>query len=349
METVRFDYLVSDFYAVETMYQTLAHPRKVLLYPEFYCKHVDDDMYPINIEVNRLWKEMDEYRKENHPPMARMLRDSLLGMAIGESRHHTEVDRYQGGYAMDDDAGVLHSSHSRQTVYNNLHRFSVEDVHQVEEVFNDDGWCDSFGGYHWAEITRYVQKYGTVDDTTFIDIVVHAVHNGGCAFDKGLLVMVNNTSLCQSILDSKFQGSILDLHYVNVSRKVEGWIKRYKRIMELMNTPINVPEEIHVHDEYEYSMIEWNDTDEYTIELDYDENRHENYCHECDDYNCGCNDYEHDDTNGLAYVSLQTIQNNIKEKEYEKKQQKQKQEQAKKQGKDFDYKTAKALTPMSLR
>jgi hypothetical protein len=350
----RFDNLVSDFYAVESMYWTLKPQVLRLRFPEFYgMSDRYGQRYPLNIELSRFTNELAIWREENHEPMARMLRDSLLGMALGESRHATAWDRYGGLFELEG-TDVLYSSNSRSNVYSSLTQFAVDDVYVLEKLFDCGGWCDSFGGESWAEITRYVQRYGTVDDTTFIDTVVHAVHNGGCAFDKGLLVIVNSTNQVQNILDQKRDGSVLELHWLKISKQIYGWIYRYKRLMESLDFPVVIPAELSTHNGLEYNKIEW--ATERTLEITENPAREQEsvYCEHCGEYSCDC-EYcdceecqEQLETN--SYVSPFTLskQSETKGKDYAKVQ-KAKQEKAKKQGKDYEYKHAKICYPLPLR
>jgi hypothetical protein len=354
--TTRFDNLVSDFYAVESMFWTLKPQVLRLRFPEFYgLSDYYGQRYPLNIELSRFTKELDEWRNSNHPPMARMLRDSLLGMAIGESRHATAWDRYSGLYELDG-SEYLYSGQSRTSVYSRLSTFAVDDVYVLEKLFDCDGWCESFGGESWADITRYVQRYGELDDTTFIDTVVHAVHNGGCAFDKGLLVIVNSTNHVLSILNQKRDGSVLELPWLKVSEQVKGWIYRYKKLMDSLDFPVVIPEELPTHNGIEYDKIEWAKKRTLGITENPDRERESDYCEHCGEYSCECdycdceecqNNEEHNEYVSPFQNSL-TLTEKTKGQDYGKTQ-KGKQEKAKKLGQDYDYKHAKVCYPLPLR
>jgi hypothetical protein len=350
--TTRFDNLISDFYAVESMFWTLKPSVIRMRFPEFFSiRHDEGQRYPLNILLANFVKDMGKWRKKNHPPMARMLRDSLLGMAFGEARHATAYDRYAGCYELNHE--LLTSNRSRQSVYDRLGTFAVDDVTVLEELFDCSGWCDSFGGESWAEITRYVQRYGSIDSTTFIDTVVHAVHNGGCAFDKGLMVMVNSTSQVQTILDQKRDGSVLDLHWLRVSQEVHKWILQYKRLCDLLDFPVKIPEELGIHNGIEYDQIIW--ASKSSLELTHNKDRErqfdeDGYCEGCGEYHdececdCDCDEckpsYVHN-----PYNSTTTTTKGISNAKLKK----QEQEKAKNNGQDFDYNSAKITSPLPLR
>jgi hypothetical protein len=230
-------------------------------------------------------------------------------------------------------------------------------VTTLEQIFDCNGWCDSFGGDNWADVTRYVQKYDKVDATTFVDIVVHAVHNGGCAFDKGLLIMVSSTSIVQLILDKKFNGNILELNYLALSKEVHAYVLEFKRLMDALDFPCQIPEELSIHKGITYDKIEWQE--EPRIEINENEDRCEEngeYCYECENYVCTCHDEcdcdceECNPTYG-TYPNLisPSMKGSDTNEKANKKSKKQEQEKAKNHGLDYDYNEASSYYPLSLR
>jgi hypothetical protein len=289
--------MITDFYAVEHMYWSLKFPKLMALFPEFYGKAMADDNYPHNIELSRLVNDLAAWRESFHPLFARTLRDSLAGMGMGEARHATEWDRYQGEIELDN---FFSASDSRSYVYRSLDgQYSLDDVETVCEVFEDGNWSSDFGGAAWAEIMQHSMKYGQLDDTVFVDTVVHAVHNGGCAFDKGLLVRVDSPNKMGRLLDAKFDGSIFDYQgQLTVSKAVYNMIKRTNTVFKNMGWGYYMQtrsmDDFNVRNKVKFYHIDWSLTS--VVELEYNEDRQRHEYEEC--YDCGetydyceCNEY----------------------------------------------------------
>jgi len=158
----------------------------------------------------KLLRQAYQYRKGFHTRLARTMRDSLVGMAFGEARHAKEVARTNitvrpkdGSYEI-----IRRNRQSRESVYGNLHRFSTTDIIQIKALFDDEGWDGSFGGRAWSELCERAMQYEQLPPTIYCDLVFHVVHNGGCAFSKGLLLSYRENWKVKKCLDMKFEGDV---------------------------------------------------------------------------------------------------------------------------------------------
>jgi len=220
-----FEHLVLSFYVLEGLVSDLAPRVKPHLFPGV---HGLPDCYPHNIAASRLLETMNRYREWFHRRLARTLRDSLAGMILGEARYTNERDVSKGPYFIDGyDFDGLTKGQARKQVFRDLESYSLKDVSKVHAPFENQNWHGGgYGGEPWAKLVETVEKYPKTDKTIYCDTVFHAVHNGGCAFNKGLLVSASSNDNVKLILDIKFNGDVLragDLHWFTITPKVYGF------------------------------------------------------------------------------------------------------------------------------
>jgi hypothetical protein len=159
---------------------------------------------PISLLQRRRWNEymfeVNMILSELTEKMARTIFDYLCVSSLGEARHaKNQARRY---YIQE----FQSHNQGRESVYNHAFEYNpVQFLPILKKVFLRGMWPGGgFGGVKWGNIVNAALMYGTVPDKIFIDHVVNICHNGGTAFDKGVIVYLSGRSSMHTILATKF-------------------------------------------------------------------------------------------------------------------------------------------------
>jgi hypothetical protein len=155
---------LSSFYALNEL--------RVYIYQDKSYRH----------SVEKLQQDFDFLYKEYTSNLALMLRDYLILSCFSEARH----SRLMATKTL----APLPESCRTLVWQKVIENDPTPAIPMLIDTFNAI-WASGFGGRAWAKIAKTIQMYGTVDDAVFIDYVVDLTHNGGCALDKGALIVMD--------------------------------------------------------------------------------------------------------------------------------------------------------------
>jgi hypothetical protein len=138
--------------------------------------------------------------------MSRTMRDYLVISSAGEARH-----------AMDNSHFYLKNipiGGSRNESYMTGIQFSLESLREaLLNVFNPDvnKWSSAYGGKAWHNIVKASILYDNpiMPKSVFLDHIVDLAHNGGCAFNKNVLLTLTSSADFKAFLDAKCTGSAI--------------------------------------------------------------------------------------------------------------------------------------------
>jgi hypothetical protein len=74
----------------------------------------------------------------------------------------------------------------------------------LHRLFSKGFWAgNAYGGVKWGDIINAALLYKKIPDKIFVDHVIDLCHNGGTAFDKGILVQLSGKANLMVILEMK--------------------------------------------------------------------------------------------------------------------------------------------------
>jgi hypothetical protein len=184
----------------------------------------------LRADINKAYNDWTE-------ELGRGIRDYLLISAFAEARHGASscshyipnIDRSDGRSG----AWKKAAQHNPETLYAPL-----------IALFRNREWSSAYGGKKWGHIAATAAQYGKMIPGVFIDHVVDISHNGGCAFNKGIIFESIDgplSAIYRNFLDSKAQKSpiyhCIHKYRLIVSSTVRELLNRSHRLGLLSDPP----------------------------------------------------------------------------------------------------------------
>ena len=153
---------------------------------------------PIFYREKAIGLYLDSYflLKDLSEKMARVMFDYLSLAAMGEARNFK-----RGEYKIPNLKGSSESRIGAQKHARNYNPYVF--LNKLKTLFSLEGWASGYGGVKWRNICDAALMYKKVPNITFIDHIINITHNGGTAFDKGILLYLSCNSTFQRFLCCK--------------------------------------------------------------------------------------------------------------------------------------------------
>lgn len=162
------------------------------------------------INAKKLQNEICQYLHEYYAPkFAKTLFDYLAIACIGEARHSSGASKVKW---------ALPFGGCRSNVYEIALEYNPFDflVKLRDQIFKGK-WPSGYGGARWGKLCDRALKYHQVSDVLFIDYCINSMHNGGLAFNKGILLhtegwdsgvfitLLNYRNKCKSFIEEGWE------------------------------------------------------------------------------------------------------------------------------------------------
>lgn len=131
----------------------------------------------------RWTQDFYEYKEYFESKIAKMFRDYLALIVLGELRHANEYSEKGLKFEFVD----FNQRINRERCFIERRMFTKESTFCCGmKFFNEfyNGWHESYGGKAWYNIAKAGLMYGKESNTVFIDHCFDLEHNGGCIFNK---------------------------------------------------------------------------------------------------------------------------------------------------------------------
>ena len=131
----------------------------------------------------RWTQDFYEYKESFESKIAKMFRDYLALIVLGELRHANEYSEKGLKFEFVD----FNQRINRERCFIERRMFTKESTFRCGmKFFNElyNGWHESYGGTAWYNIAKAGLMYGKESNTVFIDHCFDLEHNGGCIFNK---------------------------------------------------------------------------------------------------------------------------------------------------------------------
>ena len=167
-----------------------------------------------------------EFRKGYQARLARNLFDYLAIASMGEARH------WNGNKGFTLIPQIRHVAWAMALKCDPRTFLPI-----LSNIFHKGQWGGSYGGPKWGAISDGAASYFKYSDKPlmFSDHVVDLSHNGGPAFNKGIIFRCDNWPQYIATLDRKRDGSLLHGdHKLVIGPKVAAWLEMLK-IFEVLD------------------------------------------------------------------------------------------------------------------
>ena len=131
----------------------------------------------------RWTQDFYEYKEFFESKIAKMFRDYLALIVLGELRHANEYSEKGLKFEFVD----FNQRINRERCFIERRIFTKESTFRCGmKFFNElyNGWHETYGGTAWYNIAKAGLLYGKESNTVFIDHCFDLEHNGGCIFNK---------------------------------------------------------------------------------------------------------------------------------------------------------------------
>lgn len=131
----------------------------------------------------RWTQDFYEYKEFFESKIAKMFRDYLALIVLGELRHANEYSEKGLKFEFVD----FNQRINRKRCFIERRMFTKESTFRCGmKFFNElyNGWHESYGGTPWYNIAKAGLMYGKESNAVFIDHCFDLEHNGGCIFNK---------------------------------------------------------------------------------------------------------------------------------------------------------------------
>jgi hypothetical protein len=186
----------------------------------------------MELKIKDLKKRAQAYQDKFSKHLARALFDYLTSASYGEARWANEK--------CEEMHPEILVGGERHHAYEEARMWKPKSMLKTLSQLFGYRWEDGYGGHPWKTIVDHAMHYFTMSPKQFVDYVVDLSHNGGCAFDKPIVVKLDDITFYKIVLDAKLHGSLM-LPWID---KTEREMSRHKRLLLDTQTYILVTEAI---------------------------------------------------------------------------------------------------------
>lgn len=158
----------------------------------FYMLEELESVIPASFDkkLERIRFDVENYREEFNETLANMLFDYLALICWGEARYCKESMEYWSPN-IKRESGAFNS---RSGSYSKALDYDPKlFLPKVEKINTSTQWSSGpYGGERWGRLAKLAGLYYKLNHKVFIDQVVNVSHNGGLAFNKGVILFQQN-------------------------------------------------------------------------------------------------------------------------------------------------------------
>lgn len=205
-----------------------------------------------NKRLGILGNDIQIYGEKFHGLFAKCIRDYLLLSACGEARH---------GRLSCEKNSLMFLEGQRSSVYSYITKYDMEQLINLLQRLFQISWKAGYGGEKWFKIVSQVENYERLSPKIFIDQSLSIAHNGGYAYDKGVVFGCPSPELFMNFLSFKKLNSLnegnIKENILQVDGQAHSLITRLNSLVEEKWRLKTTPSETNLVKKLEEVQVNW--------------------------------------------------------------------------------------------